>query len=329
MSVKISSNVTYRQLLSQQFHSFEQLAEIAVAWDLDFRQLNAESFSSEIFQAQAGTLLLSNVRFGCHIEQHGTTPPGVRTFAIPEAGCPPIRWFGHLVEGDALLLFPTHGEIEAFTRSGFSVATFSIAEELLAKFFHQYGGVEIDSMLGAEERIIMPSPLLLARLRRQMHLFRRQLQHVDNACFDEWRCDELQRQLLSSLFEILNSARPKADASARRGHRAVGRVLDYIHASQSSEPLRIAKLCTVAQVSERTLQNIFRHELGMSPKTYLIGHRLSGVHRQLWNEQHNSGSVTDVANRYGLWHMGQFARDYRKFFGELPSDTLKKYRSRA
>jgi len=36
--------------------------------------------------------------------------------------------------------------------------------------------------------------------------------------------------------------------------------------------------------------------------------------------------VADVANRHGFWHMGQFAKDYRKTFGELPSETLKRSR---
>ena len=29
----------------------------------------------------------------------------------------------------------------------------------------------------------------------------------------------------------------------------------------------------------------------------------------------------NVAHRWGFWHMGQFARDYRRLFGELPSET--------
>jgi AraC family ethanolamine operon transcriptional activator len=33
--------------------------------------------------------------------------------------------------------------------------------------------------------------------------------------------------------------------------------------------------------------------------------------------------VNDVANRWGFWHMGRFASDYRRQFGELPSETLK------
>jgi AraC family ethanolamine operon transcriptional activator len=34
--------------------------------------------------------------------------------------------------------------------------------------------------------------------------------------------------------------------------------------------------------------------------------------------------VVDVANRWGFWHMGQLAADYRRQFGELPSETLRR-----
>ncbi|RKX41165.1 MAG: hypothetical protein DRP64_11685 [Verrucomicrobia bacterium] len=32
--------------------------------------------------------------------------------------------------------------------------------------------------------------------------------------------------------------------------------------------------------------------------------------------------LLDAANARGFWHMGQFAADYRKLFGENPSATL-------
>ena len=32
--------------------------------------------------------------------------------------------------------------------------------------------------------------------------------------------------------------------------------------------------------------------------------------------------VAEVASRWGFWHMGQLAADYRQLFGELPSETL-------
>ena len=88
----MESTINSGVLTVQQFDSFEELADIAVGWDADFRQLNAESFRSDLFQAQFGSLLLSNVRFGCHVDQRGTAPVGMRTFAVPNVDCPEIRW---------------------------------------------------------------------------------------------------------------------------------------------------------------------------------------------------------------------------------------------
>lgn len=48
--------------------------------------------------------------------------------------------------------------------------------------------------------------------------------------------------------------------------------------------------------------------------------RLARVRRQLTE---GKTTVAQAASRWGFWHLGQFARDYRLQFGELPSKTLK------
>jgi AraC family transcriptional regulator, ethanolamine operon transcriptional activator len=35
--------------------------------------------------------------------------------------------------------------------------------------------------------------------------------------------------------------------------------------------------------------------------------------------------VTQAASQWGFWHLGYFSRDYRKMFGELPSQTFRRY----
>jgi AraC family ethanolamine operon transcriptional activator len=49
--------------------------------------------------------------------------------------------------------------------------------------------------------------------------------------------------------------------------------------------------------------------------------------RKAFYELDNCNPKTaDIANLVGFWHMGQFAKDYRKLFAELPSETIKKIR---
>ena len=56
-----------------------------------------------------------------------------------------------------------------------------------------------------------------------------------------------------------------------------------------------------------------------------LSQRLNAARREL---RHGGPDtvVADVANHQGFWHMGQFAADYRRMFGELPRETLARAR---
>jgi AraC family ethanolamine operon transcriptional activator len=38
-------------------------------------------------------------------------------------------------------------------------------------------------------------------------------------------------------------------------------------------------------------------------------------------------TILEIANQWGFQHMSSFAADYKKQFGELPSETLKRFDS--
>jgi AraC family ethanolamine operon transcriptional activator len=106
-----------------------------------------------------------------------------------------------------------------------------------------------------------------------------------------------------------------------RSH-AVRRARDFIDA-HAGEPPPIQTVCQVAGVSWRTLNYGFREIFGVTPKEYLQATRLDGVHKELQQHQPDA-TITDIANDWGFWHMGQFAADYKRQFGELPSETARR-----
>ena len=60
----------------------------------------------------------------------------------------------------------------------------------------------------------------------------------------------------------------------------------------------------------------------MISKQYLRTLKLNKVRKILKHSGIQNTHTTDIANNYGFWHMGQFAKDYKNLFGELPSETL-------
>jgi AraC-like DNA-binding protein len=57
--------------------------------------------------------------------------------------------------------------------------------------------------------------------------------------------------------------------------------------------------------------------------SYLHDLRMAAAHRDLLGSD-GKQVVADVALRWGFTHLGRFAAEYRKRFGQLPSQTLKR-----
>lgn len=73
----------------------------------------------------------------------------------------------------------------------------------------------------------------------------------------------------------------------------------------------------------RSIELIFRDSVGMTPGRYFMNMRLNGTLRDLLAAG-TACSVTEVASRWGFRHLSRFAEQYRKAFGELPSQTLNR-----
>lgn len=111
--------------------------------------------------------------------------------------------------------------------------------------------------------------------------------------------------------------------SPRLPHVAPGyvkRVEAYIRAN-AHRPIRLQDLVAVAGISERSLQYGFRRFRGASPMKFLESVRLDRVRGELLSSAEDRSTITDVALKWGFVHHGNFARAYRRRFGENPSRT--------
>ncbi len=77
-------------------------------------------------------------------------------------------------------------------------------------------------------------------------------------------------------------------------------------------------------VSERTLYRAFDVWAGMGPHEYFLTHRLHAFRRRLLTTQKSRGLITDAAVASGFTHFSRLAERYRKHFGELPRETVKR-----
>jgi AraC family ethanolamine operon transcriptional activator len=87
-------------------------------------------------------------------------------------------------------------------------------------------------------------------------------------------------------------------------------------------PLSVLQLCREFDVSERTLRYAFQEVRGLSPMACFKANRLNAVRQELKAAAAGTTTVHEIAQRWGFFHTGEFAADYRRLFGELPSQTF-------
>lgn len=102
----------------------------------------------------------------------------------------------------------------------------------------------------------------------------------------------------------------------------VRRVEAYIE-EHADAPLTVADLAAHVGVSTSTLFAGFREFRNTSPMACLRRARLQRVRAELQAAGSGDATVTEVALRWGFTHLGRFAADYKRRFGESPSATLK------
>ncbi|MCY6382426.1 AraC family transcriptional regulator [Hoeflea prorocentri] len=101
--------------------------------------------------------------------------------------------------------------------------------------------------------------------------------------------------------------------------RAVKRAEDFMR-SNAYRPITIELLAREAGCSERALHSGFRKFRNKTPLSVLRDIRLEHAHSDLMAM---TGSVTDIAMKWGFSNLGRFSKSYVERYGERPSQTLK------
>lgn len=106
--------------------------------------------------------------------------------------------------------------------------------------------------------------------------------------------------------------------------RSLKRAIEHLEA-EPGRPWRLATLAAACAVAPRTLQKHFRGFVGHTPLAFLRELRFRRARQDLIAAA-ETATVAEIATRYGFAHLGRFAIDYQRCYGESPSATLRRSR---
>ena len=107
--------------------------------------------------------------------------------------------------------------------------------------------------------------------------------------------------------------------------RDVKRAIDYIQENLDTK-IGLPEIVAASGIPGRTLIKHFHDFRGTSPMRYLRSARFEKV-REALRRAEAKQNVTEIALQCGFTHMGRFSVEYRKRFGESPSQTLRGYKT--
>jgi AraC family ethanolamine operon transcriptional activator len=265
-----------------------------------------------------GNSALMRLGFQNRTHQQAVPIKNCQTFGILTRPQKPGKIASRVLHSESPIFFDSGDDLDAVGERDFSVYTFSVRNDQLTHLSELYELPDptIAAAKPGSERAQSAEQMTAFRTMLQEILLRANSTHDANTAkaLMDW---DLPAMILRSWFNTPNSVpRPPSNRA-----RVVGRAEEYLSAFPK-EPLTVEELSGVCACSMSTLERAIAGHFGVTPKRYLLQLRLSGVRRALLSSD-KSLSIAATANDWGFWHMGKFAADYRKTYGELPSKTRR------
>jgi AraC family ethanolamine operon transcriptional activator len=296
----------------------DEHSRLVEPWEVKMRQMSPGQFRGRIEYLQINGILLYREHYTQRVIGVGAAPNRYFVFGSPSCPQYDIAWCGENICSERIAFSRPSAEVDfVIPESSFHVAVLVPEDKLLGYLDNWHR-----EKLAAETRhhLLCATRLgnaLIATIHRLIDDFSTNpgllaSQTLRNAI--EW-------QLLGALVHALHVAEGDPERVPLRKRRlALLRAIDY--AEDIRRPISGSELAKVAGVSRRTLELSFAEFLDVSPARFLRWHRLNRARSDLLASEPGSTRVKQVAAQWGYPEMGRFAGEYKRLFGESPSESL-------
>ncbi len=251
---------------------------------------------------------------------------------------PPHRFFGlniplgrpfsttdgnrrHEFSDDIHLLMPDrHFHLEA--TAGCRVLAVCLDKDQVSDYALRLSGSQRPHSSEGEARMPLSTPIRVAFVRELARLWS-DVQRSDGPATADIDLAEREDALITAYLLATQAAQQTDYPALDQPDSAVlSRAEEYLYA-RLTRPVSRTALADATGVSIRTLSRSFAKRWGTGPMGFLKARRMESVYRELLGAAPGETTVTEVVYRYGFSHLGKFALEYKRAFGESPSATLR------
>ena len=309
--------------LNREFDDFAAFEDSMRLWNVQMDQLHCGKSTYNVKQLSLEKAKLNHLVFNGHKTTSGDPPRG-QTFAFWSGENSELIWRKKRVPQNNVMIYPHGAEHDVMTKGeNIHVHTITFPETVWKSSLSD-GEADIYHRNLLSQELVSISDSDMLRLKQIFLSYFKSIERTPEILGQDSFRRTVEEQILHEVKRVLSLAREnRSSRPSRKTTQKTWEKIELILKRAGDSSLPVNELCLAAGVSERSLRRLFHDRYGISPKNYIIRTRLNNVRRDLKKFSNVKNKIADVANNHGFWHMGQFAADYRKLFGDLPSDTLR------
>jgi AraC family ethanolamine operon transcriptional activator len=301
------------------FGDFEALQHIVQDNRSDIVQLGRGRMTGTMTHLALGPLALSTGSFSHAVRARGVLGPTQMMLAmLTESRGPAVNRGGTIGVGDLEVTAPGEERFIRFADQTSFLVAVAEPDALAAHLASEPGA--LDRLWRFRVAVLSDHGSAQTSVNKLRQLIDR-LSEVGPMLSDD-AAEFFQSNLLDLLTAPISAAVPYHGARVVAPDRLVREVDQYL-IEAGSRPVTVTELLDVFRVSRRSLHRAFHDVLGIAPVTFNRNRRLGHVHSAL-----KAGGphtlISLVAAEHGFLQHGKFTQEYKRLFGELPSDTLRK-----
>jgi len=317
---KKKSRIIQPVIANVTLNDIDELTSRMAGWNNDWRQLDAGRPQNRIEFIAGQHTVIQQVSLSHSVHQQGETPSQVMTFGFPDSPSQMI-WGGRGFPCPAVFDFNGTSGYDAVSGRDFFGVTVSISKTKFLRTAERLKLPETQLNGGDLPRLLSGKNYALGEFRQYVHRLCKGLRNAKTPKDRHFATVELDEELPVRLLTALAEPRLElCDHPLKVRQKGLRLAVEFLEVNCQDNP-SIPDICAATGLSWRSLDRAFQECFGVGPKRYLLNLNLTQVRRRLKSAPRGT-NVVDIANDWGFWHMGDFAREYRRMFCELPSETL-------
>jgi len=293
----------------------ERLSEFKEDWDVRRTRMKPGSVEVAISFFNTPRMQFSSTGYSNAIFLEGTFPKGSIILSLIHSKGK-VFFRNQLFAPHEVIVATSDETLDYLASHANTIFTLAVDETLFDSRFTLCFGESI-LKIRKENRLMMQRYAVskfITYMQQWLYYFSEKKELLDSEIYTS-----IEEEILETLFSMVQT---------EKKHRArerfdIEKVRETMH-EHIDTIYTVGELAKELQISSRTLQYHFRKKLGITPKQYLHQLRLNAIRAELLACSPEEAKISDIILRYGFFRPSHFGAEYKRVFGETPSQTLKR-----